>query len=123
MKLENQILFSEVSGVFNREGNEAWCQDAEQLLMKGSTETMEPWSVLLDCRQWGMAPPDSWDIANNFVRWMSQHNGVYLSIVFDKKIQVFAADDGFKDQTMVGFFFDYNEAYQMCEQKLRELDI
>ena len=57
---------------------------------------------------------------NDFVGWLSQHNCRSFSLVYSNHIQRFAADKGIINQDIMRIYFDYDEAYQTCLDKLAQ---
>lgn len=79
-----------------------------------------PWVVLHDLRDWGTATLDTWESANESIDWILKNNCVLFTIIFSKDLQNFVLKKGLRDQDIIRFFFDYDEAYQACLDTLDE---
>ncbi|MGF1739958.1 hypothetical protein L4C34_02530 [Vibrio profundum] len=76
---------------------------------------------MIDFRDWGITSLDTWGDASDNIAWMSENQCILLVNVFSKKIQHFAMEKGIINKDIVQFFFDYDEAYQACLDKLADL--
>lgn len=120
MSFENRILKSEVRGATNAEAARIWLKEAEEYVLSSPEGETTPWVVLNDCRQWNTTALDAWQDHNAVIDWARSHHCVWFATIFSKKIQRFAADNGFQSQQILHFYFDYDEAHQACLDKLRE---
>ena len=68
----------------------------------------------------GTTDQDGWDVVNDIMIWAKQHHCVLFSFVFSKKIKHYSFEHGLSPQGLVQYFFDYDEAYQTCLDKLAE---
>lgn len=78
------------------------------------------WAALIDGRHWDMASLDSWDSANETITWMAQNNCQLFAVVFEKKIQQFAIEQGLDAGSIMHPFFDYEEARQACLNTIKD---
>ena len=120
MRLEGRVLYSKVTGATNKEAAQAWFEEMKQLILSSEDSDSKPWVFVDDTRDWGTAPEDFWEAANELVDWMSNHNCVFMASVFSKKLQSFSWESGFNNQSILQVFFDYDEACQTCLDKLAE---
>lgn len=120
MTFENRLLNVESWGATNRELGLAWFDCMQKCVESSPEKYTTPWAALNDCRQWDIASLDSWETYNEVVSWMSDHNCVLLSFLVNRKIQEFAINNGYKDKSILKVYFDYDEAYQACLNKLAE---
>lgn len=118
MNFSAQTLYSKLTGPTNREAGDAWFEEMKQNILTSPNGDSLPWVSINDCRDWNMSSLDSWEANNTTVEWMYEHNCVLLTIVFSKKIHRYAFEKGLNDQHIVRFFYDYDEAYQACQDKL-----
>ncbi|MGF1743182.1 hypothetical protein L4C34_19410 [Vibrio profundum] len=118
MSFENRIFYSEVIGASNDEAAKAWFKDMRQTIQKPIHGGTEPWVTLFDGRNWGTASPDAMENNSKSVVWMSKNNCLLCAIVLSKKLQQFSMSKQISNHTLVQFYFDYDEAYQACLDKL-----
>ncbi|MGF1742984.1 hypothetical protein L4C34_18350 [Vibrio profundum] len=120
MSFKDRILHSEVSGATNDEAGQAWLAELKAKVKSSKEGYSAPWVVLHDMRDWGMAPIDAWEGANSVINWVSEHHCILFAVVFSIKVQHFAFETGLKGQSIMRYYFDYEEAYQDCLDKLAE---
>lgn len=118
LSFNDGILVTKVLGATNEEAGKAWFEEVNRCVLSPEGAASEPWASISDLRQWDMAPEEVWEESRQFVTWFAEHNCVFFTFVFSKKIQAFAPQQALKDYPMVGFFFDYDEAYRECANKL-----
>ncbi|MGF1740147.1 hypothetical protein L4C34_03510 [Vibrio profundum] len=118
IRFEDRILYSKVVGATNDEARKAWFEELKSSIQSSQEGFSCPWVILHDLRNWDTATLDTWEGANMFVDWASEHNCLLLAIVFSKKIQHFAMSKGLNNQKVLQFFFNYDEAHQACLSKL-----
>ncbi|MGF1739992.1 hypothetical protein L4C34_02710 [Vibrio profundum] len=114
MSFENRLLHSEITGASNKEAAQAWFEQMKGLVLSSPEGDTQPWVLLTDSREWGVASQDAWEAINELTDWMCEHNCVLSAVVFSNKIQHYSADQGLNEQQILRFFFDYDEAYQAC---------
>ncbi|MGF1740590.1 hypothetical protein L4C34_05835 [Vibrio profundum] len=121
MKLEGRFLLSEVVGSTNKEAAHAWLIEVKQLITNSQGGIATPWVILLDAREWGMTMADASDDSIENVMWPLEHHCVFFAFVFSKKIHIYTAHEQLKSEIEnVAYFFDFDEAYQTCLDKLAE---
>lgn len=120
ISFEDRILRSQVTGAFNKEGNLAWLENVKSLVLSLQGSNTMPWVAIVDAVGWNMSPPDAAESTNTFIDWMTSSNCLILAIVFSTKIQKFATEERSCGQNIIQIYFDYDEAYQACLDKLAE---
>ena len=95
ISFEQRLILSEVSGPTNEEMSNAWFDEVKRKVESSPQGYIAPWAILHDCRNWDLASADSWGSVDVIVDWFSEHNCELFVIVFSKKIQHFAAEQGF----------------------------
>ncbi|MGF1742454.1 hypothetical protein L4C34_15485 [Vibrio profundum] len=121
MNFENRVLFSKMTGSTNREASLVWFDEIQEKVHSSEGGVTEPWVIFLDSRDWVGASLDAWEVNNQITDWVSSHGCVYEAIVLSKKMHVYAAKTELNDQPILHYFFDYDEAYQGCLDKLFEV--
>ncbi|MGF1741425.1 hypothetical protein L4C34_10165 [Vibrio profundum] len=121
-KFENRILFSKVDGSTNHEQSLAMFKDIQHQVLSAHPDGLEAWVALTDARDWGLATEDSWESTNRVIDWMREHQCVFLAVAFSKQLQTYAAEQGFVNEGgVIQYFYDYDEAYQACLNKLKQI--
>lgn len=118
LTFENRLLYSKVDGSTNSEASEIWFKEMNELISASPEGFDKPWVALIDCRDWELAPPDFWEATNVLINWMSEHNCLLYALIFSNKVQRFAVEQGFNNQPILRYFFDYDEAFKYCLDKL-----
>ncbi|MGF1743185.1 hypothetical protein L4C34_19440 [Vibrio profundum] len=121
MSFENRFLHSEVTGPTNTEAALAWFEEMKKLVST-SSGTCTPWVLLIDSRNWETSPQEQWDSNNVIITWTKENDCCFLAVVYSNKIQEYSAKTGLdaKNTSHHVIFFDYDEAYQTCLDKLAE---
>lgn len=122
LTFENRLLYSKVDGAINSEASEIWFKEMNEMIRSSREGFDKPWVALIDARDWELAPPDFWEATNFLVNWMSEHNCLLYALIFSNKVQRFAVEQGFNNQPILQYFFDYDEAFQICLDKLKEVE-
>ena len=107
-------------GATNMEAAQAWFEEMQDNVLSYQGGEKLPWASIIDTRGWDMASMDMWEKNNTNLDWMYDNHCVLCSFVFSKKVQQFAAEKGFKKHPILEFFFDFDEAYKTCLEKLTE---
>ncbi|MGF1741927.1 hypothetical protein L4C34_12770 [Vibrio profundum] len=118
MSFESRLLKTKVIGATNSEAAKSWLEEAKRLVLSSSEKDETPWVVWNDCREWGSTALDASEEHNHVIDWLSEHNCILYAVVFSKKFQQFSASSAFESQTITRYFFDGDEAYQACLDKL-----
>ncbi|MGF1742759.1 hypothetical protein L4C34_17110 [Vibrio profundum] len=121
MSVEDRLVRSKVSGSTNKELSLAWLKDLKTHLSFSSERELEPWVLLLDCREWVGASQDAWETNNRNTDWMADNHCIFEAIVLPGKMQLFAAETELNDQSIIHYFFSYGDALQACLDQLTEL--
>lgn len=120
IRFENRILYSQITGATNDEATQAWFAELQANVEASSEGYTTPWVILNDLTQWGTTTLDTWENANVIVDWFAEHKCVLSALVFSKKFQQFAMSSGLNDQSIIQYYFDYEQAHQACLKKLAE---
>ncbi|MGF1743076.1 hypothetical protein L4C34_18820 [Vibrio profundum] len=120
MKFKGRVLYSTMVGATNGEANSAWAEEMKRQLANTPEGDTTHWAVLVDGRHWDMASLDSWDSANETITWMTEHNCLLFAVVFARKIQQFAIEQGLNEGNIMQPFFDYEEARQACLNTIKD---
>ncbi|WP_159084342.1 hypothetical protein [Dongshaea marina] len=120
MHFEGRLLYSEVIGPTNTEASFSYLEELKQTLFESSEGIQSPWVILHDGRQWEMSSADAKSANDAITDWCCENSCVLFAIVLSSKMQRFAADIVFKEQSILRFYFDYDEAYQACLDKLTD---
>ncbi|MGF1741456.1 hypothetical protein L4C34_10320 [Vibrio profundum] len=121
MHLEGRILYSKVVGGINEEATKAWFEEMKQCILSSTDGDTKPWVLLNDCTEFLGAALDSWEAINEVTDWECQHNCVLLATVISNKVQNYLMDTILNGQLALHVYFDYDEAYQACLEKLAEV--
>ncbi|MGF1743297.1 hypothetical protein L4C34_20070 [Vibrio profundum] len=120
IRFEDRILYSKVIGATNKEAAESWFEEVRQHITFSYSNCIEGWVFINDARQWDLSSPDFWEGANKAIEWMCNHNCIFMALVHSKQIQNFVTEKELDGHGVVHLFFDYDEAYQACLDKLAE---
>ncbi|MGF1740288.1 hypothetical protein L4C34_04230 [Vibrio profundum] len=121
MKFKGNLLHCWTSGSTNTEAALAWFEEMKRRVSERADKDA-PWAILIDCREWDICTPEQWD-ANNFIMtWQREHGSCFLAVVYSNKLQEYSAKIGLGDENSSYhvIFFDFDEAYQACLDKLTE---
>ncbi|MGF1743280.1 hypothetical protein L4C34_19975 [Vibrio profundum] len=118
---EGRLMTTKLVGQSNREASLAWFKDMKSNLLSSPESDRSPWVLLFDCTEWLLGPEDIADTNNKIMTWMTSHNLVFEAAVFSYKLQEFAIDQqDFDTKSVLHYFYDYDEAYQACLNKLAD---
>lgn len=115
---ENQILETKVTGATNTEAAQAWLKEVQDLVHSQNDGEIKPWVIFADNRHWDTSPTDAQQANSELVKWMSDNNCLLFAFLLSKKLQKFALETQVNDTSIMQYFFDYDEAYQACLDKL-----
>ncbi|MGF1739926.1 hypothetical protein L4C34_02370 [Vibrio profundum] len=119
IRCENHLIHSTVIGATNNEYSLTWFEEVVEHLESDQNNTIKPWVLLHDCRQWLGSSEDSWETNNRQTEWMLNNGCVLLAVVLSRKLQDFTLDSKIETSNYL-VFFDYDEAYQACLDKVEE---
>lgn len=120
MRFEKRILHSTLAGPTNKEASEAWLEDIKTLILTSQDSDLKPWVLFFDLRSWDMTSLDAWEANDDNMKWISSHSCTFFAFLLSKEVQHYAIKKGLQDQSFCRFFFNYEEAYQACLDKLTE---
>ncbi|MGF1742983.1 hypothetical protein L4C34_18345 [Vibrio profundum] len=120
MTFEDGLLCSKIKGATNKEASQAWFGEMAHIVDSYQANEPIPWAALIDARDWEMASMDMWEANNELVDWMEKHNCVLFLFILAKKMQKFAIETQIDSLEIIRFSFDYAQAYQTCQAKLKE---
>lgn len=120
MSFENRILYSKITGSTNKEASQAWFEEIKAYVLASSSGDIQPWVILNDARLWDMAPQDVSDTNERIANWMKEHHCLCHCLIFSNKVQSFGPKKEISNRGFYQYFFDYDEAYQTCLDKLAE---
>ncbi|MGF1741899.1 hypothetical protein L4C34_12630 [Vibrio profundum] len=118
MSFENRIVKTELTGSFNQEATVVYVNEMKEHVLSSPGGLSLPWGILQNCQHWDMASLDAWGSANEGAHWFMEHNCIVIAFVFSKKVQQFAVTQGLDQHEVIQFFSDYDEAYQVCLDKI-----
>lgn len=121
MSFSDRLVRSTVSGATNKELSLAWLEDLKAHLSFSLERDLEPWVLLLDCREWVGASQDAWETNNRNTDWMADNHCIFEAIVLPGKMQLFAAETELNEQSIIHYFASYGDALQACIDQLTEL--
>ncbi|MCL9780767.1 hypothetical protein M9194_04855 [Vibrio sp. S4M6] len=120
ISFENRILHCVGSGAFNAEASAAFFQEVKNTVLNSENGDSSPWVFLSDLRHWQGSSLDSWEEVDKSIEWMTKHNCVFFALVLENKLQEYAEEKHVTDRSKHQSFFDFEQAYQVCMDKLME---
>ncbi|MGF1740574.1 hypothetical protein L4C34_05735 [Vibrio profundum] len=121
MHFEKRMLFSKVIGETNYEAGLVWFDEMKTLVLSSPERDTTPWVYLLDCREWIGASKEAWESNNAITDWMVEHNCALTAVVLPGKLQAYAIETHISDMSIMQFYFDYDDAHQVCLDKMLEV--
>ncbi|MGF1743289.1 hypothetical protein L4C34_20025 [Vibrio profundum] len=120
IRLDDRFLYSDVVGSTNTEASLAYLEELKQTILTSPGGVKSPWVILHDGRRWEMSSADA-KVGNDAITdWCKEHQCMLFAIVLENSMQRFASEIVFKEQSILKFYFDYDEAYQACLDALAE---
>ncbi|MGF1741420.1 hypothetical protein L4C34_10140 [Vibrio profundum] len=120
MRFENRILYSVVWGATNNEATLTWIAEMKHLVLSSQEGDHTPWVIINDARNWEMSSLGVGESYLEFFDWIERHNCASYAAVLSKQIQKFSMEHETNTLDALHCFFDYDEAYQFCVEKLAE---
>lgn len=117
MTFENRFLLSKSIGATNAEHSVAFLKELKKLVLSSPEGVTTPWILINDAREWEGLSLDAGEQNDKITEWVQQNNCIFFAVVMDNKLQKFTTDSALSNQTFT-VFFDYDEAYQACKDKL-----
>lgn len=122
MTFEGRILKSKLIGATNSEAGIAWLEDLKSNILRSPERTDTPWVGLIDFRDWQGTSLDSINQYQVATNWATQHGAIMCACVISKELQGYSLKqlNEHMSDDFNRYFFDYDEAYQACLNKLAE---
>ena len=117
MTFENRILLSKSIGATDAEASVAFLKELQELVLSSPEGVTTPWVAISDSRNWGGLSLDAGEATDKITEWVQKNNCIFSAVVMSKKLQKFTTDTALSNQTFT-VFFDDDEAYQACKEKL-----
>ncbi|MGF1741458.1 hypothetical protein L4C34_10330 [Vibrio profundum] len=119
MSFEKRVVLAKTIGSINAEACVAWLDEMKDKIQSSPEGYTTPWVLLTDSRDWEGGSPESWANIDDILSWMFSHNCIFNAVVVNKKLQIWAGETNLNNQ-YYKVFYDYDEAYQTCLDKLAE---
>lgn len=114
----HRLCLAKISGETNEEGSKAYFNELQEHLFLSPESDTTHWSYLLDCRDWSGASLDTWEANNSIMDWLIEHNCCLHALVMKGDLQVYAVEKYMNQKGIIQYYFNYDEAYQACLDKL-----
>ena len=122
MTFENRILNNKPTVAANEEGCIEWFEELKHKVLSSSEGDTIPWVLLADLRNWEGLSIESWPIIDEVATWQREHNCVLIAVLPQHQLHKYTNEKYLNDgnKSILRNFYDYDEAYQACLDKLAE---